>query len=269
MSMDNSAFKIYESEPEYDPDFKDNARVADFKQPTSATRSPIRGAASLEEADDSPLSHHSPPESRLEGTPDSDISIFRRNRFGRPAMDTPYYPALGSSPLSSGDDSSYSHEELQPPQPKRRKGSGAIPFKSISPRTASTISSTPTLQGESVEPALALLPSLDRHHVFTIDNEFNAAIIASSGIVPAAVLRQAFFGAAQTLNYRGPRNPISRHMKFPEEQSSEDEDGDENLWTDGWWSELHEVNGVRMDAEERGNNLVRDRSRDLGGDKEG
>lgn len=70
-------------------------------------------------------------------------------------------------------------------------------------------------------------------------------------------------------------------MKFSEEETSSDEtvDGDKNLrvrvkgkktmWTDAWWSELHEVNGVKMKAGEKGNNLVKDKNKALGGDKLG
>lgn len=38
-----------------------------------------------------------------------------------------------------------------------------------------------------------------------------------------------------------------------------------NMWTDDWWAELHEVNGLKMKPREKGNNLVRERSKEVGG----
>ncbi|TLD36006.1 hypothetical protein E2P81_ATG02895 [Venturia nashicola] len=158
-----------------------------------------------------------------------------------------------------------SDEESLEPQPKRRKGSGAIPFDSISPRSTS---STSTIKDDRAESVVTLSPP-DSHIVSININVPSATAIATSRIVPATVLRQAFFGAAQTLKYRGPRNPISQHMRFPEEQTSSDEEGRRVMWTEDWWSELHEINGVELKAGEKGNNLVKERSRELGGNKKG
>lgn len=289
MSMDIPSFQIYESEPEGGyPDFKDKARETDFNQPSSAIRSTIQSSPIPGEEQPPPHDHQSPViESGVEGTLGSSLSRPRLTRSGRIAMketERLYSSAAGrsthkkASPASPDEDPSHSNEELLAPQPKRRKVSGAVPFTSIGPRIARTTSSTPTIKGNDPESA----PTPDNDSTFAACDIPSATVILTTGMVPATVLGKAFFGAAQALKYRGPRNPISRHMKFPEEQALSDESVDEDrpenvkvkkgmkvMWTDGWWSELHEINGVKRKAGQKGNNLVKDRSWQLGGDKRG
>ncbi|TID23323.1 hypothetical protein E6O75_ATG02959 [Venturia nashicola] len=118
-----------DSEPEGFSGFEDQARVTDFQQTTSATRSTIRNTTSPEEGANSSRKRRTPViEFDLKGTPSSDFSKSRINTSSRLTMlDDMVSQSPLSIPISSDDEPFDSDEESLEPQPKRRKGSGAIP----------------------------------------------------------------------------------------------------------------------------------------------
>lgn len=273
MSMDNPSLPPSDSEFEGESGFNGEPRLADFEQPISAIRSTIRDATPPKEEQDAPSASPLPStNSDLEGALGSNVSTSRLNEFGRLVMET-YSPAVDAAASSSDEDASDDEPIIT-----RRRGYEAIPFNTTSLQaTISTTSSTSTTKGNSIEPDVALLPALDNNNVSIVRSASTSSNASSATIIAAADLEQAFFGSAQVLKYRGPHNPISRHMKFPEEDTSSDESVDEirklkgkklkkkkNMWTEDWWAELHEVNGVKMKPREKGNNLVKERSKEVG-----
>jgi hypothetical protein len=86
-------------------------------------------------------------------------------------------------------------------------------------------------------------------------NLSNSISLLDQGIINADDLERILFGAAQVMNYHGPRNPIDKRLqsRFPSEDPYESEpDTDEEdlprggwmgLWSDDWWAEIGEING--------------------------
>jgi hypothetical protein len=124
----------------------------------------------------------------------------------------------------------------------------------------STTSDTSTIKQESTDSDIkgSWPPSLDNQEPI---------------IISADTLEGVLNGTTQVFHYPGPRNPLSRHMRFPTEEplssnSELDEDGnpedEEVIWTDEWWAQIGHINGGY-----RGRNHVKERGREHGVDKKG
>jgi hypothetical protein len=196
-------------------------------------------------------------------TPKATASTGRRMRLGDDIRMFTYLQAERSSGSSSAGLSEGASEGLSEgasePKIEATEMGETPPLSTEAASSASTTSETITIKEES--------PESDRERVLPPNDNQEPITISADD------LEEAFRGAAKVLKYPGPRNPLSKRMRFPSEEpfSSDSEPDDglpkgkfKKLWDDDWWGEIGEIN-----AGAKGKNHVKDRSEQLGGDKKG